>query len=146
MEKHMSAKVLLVDDEEDFVETLSKRLQVRGLKVTGANCGEDAVRIADEQQFDAIVLDLVMPGMDGLETLKIIKENHPDAEIIILSGQGTIKKSTEAMKLGAEDFLEKPVDLKELLEKIDEARDKRILILQKQAKEEIKDILRRKAW
>jgi DNA-binding NtrC family response regulator len=146
MEKQMSAKVLLVDDEVDFVETLSKRLQVRGLKVTGANRGEDAVRLADEQQFDAIVLDLVMPGMDGLETLKTIKENHPEAEIIILSGQGTIKKSTEAMKLGAEDFLEKPVDLKELLDKIDEARDKRILILQKQAKEEIQDILRRKAW
>jgi DNA-binding NtrC family response regulator len=78
--------------------------------------------------------------------MKQIKENHPDAEIIILSGQGTVKTSIEAMKLGAEDFLEKPVDLKELLSKIDEAKNKRILILQKQSKEEIKDILKRKAW
>lgn len=146
MEKHMNAKVLLVDDEEDFVNTLSQRLEVRGLKVTGAHRGEDAVKLADEQQFDAIVLDLAMPGMDGLETMKMIKENHPDAEIIILSGQGTVKTSIEAMKLGAEDFLEKPVDLKELLSKIDEAKNKRILILQKQSKEEIKDILKRKAW
>ena len=146
MEKHMKAKVLLVDDEEDFVNTLSQRLKVRGLKVTGAHRGEDAVKLADEQQFDAIVLDLAMPGMDGLETMKKIKENHPDAEIIILSGQGTVKTSIEAMKLGAEDFLEKPVDLKELLTKIDEAKNKRILILQKQSKEEIKDILKRKAW
>jgi DNA-binding NtrC family response regulator len=146
MEKYMNAKVLLVDDEEDFVETLSKRLEMRGLKVTGAHGGEKAVELVDEKQFDAIVLDLAMPGMDGLETLKVIKENHPDAEIIILSGKGTIKSSIEAMKLGAEDFLEKPVDLNELLHKIDEAKNKRILILQKQSKEEITDILKRKAW
>ena len=146
MEKHMKAKVLLVDDEEDFVNTLSQRLEVRGLKVTGVHRGEDAVKLTDEQQFDVIVLDLAMPGMDGLETMKMIKENHPDAEIIILSGQGTVKTSIEAMKLGAEDFLEKPVDLKELLAKIDEAKNKRILILQKQSKDEITDILKRKAW
>ncbi len=146
MEKHMKARVLLVDDEEDFVNTLSQRLEVRGLKVTGVHRGEDAVKLTDEQQFDVIVLDLAMPGMDGLETMKMIKENHPDAEIIILSGQGTVKTSIEAMKLGAEDFLEKPVDLKELLAKIDEAKNKRILILQKQSKDEITDILKRKAW
>jgi DNA-binding NtrC family response regulator len=146
MKKHMRARVLLVDDEEDFVDTLSKRLEIRGLKVTGAHGGEEAVQLVDEEQFDAIVLDLAMPGMDGLETLKAIKENHPDAEIIILSGKGTIKSSIEAMKLGAEDFLEKPVDFNELLHKIDEAKNKRILILQKQSKEEITDILKRKAW
>jgi DNA-binding NtrC family response regulator len=87
-----------------------------------------------------------MPGMDGLETLKQIKENHPEAEIIMLSGQGSIKKSTEAMKLGAEDFLEKPVDIQELLKKIAEAKGKRILILQEKSREEIENILRSKAW
>jgi DNA-binding NtrC family response regulator len=87
-----------------------------------------------------------MPGMDGLQTLKHIKENHPDAEIIMLSGQGTIKKSTEAMKLGAEDFLEKPVDIQELLKKISEAKDKRIMILQKRSREEIENILKSKSW
>lgn len=146
MEKKLHAKVLLVDDEEDFIKTLTQRLEMRGLKVTGATRGEEAVDIADKQNFDAIVIDLAMPGMDGLETLKRIKANHPDAEIIMLSGHGTVKTSIEAMKLGAEDFLEKPVDMQELLTKIDEMKHKRILILQKQSKEEIDNILKSKPW
>lgn len=146
MEKNLNAKVLLVDDEDDFLKTLTQRLEVRGLKVTGATRGEEAVDLVEKQEFDAIVIDLAMPGMDGLETLKRIKENHPEAEIIMLSGQGSIKKSTEAMKLGAEDFLEKPVDIQELLNKIAEAKGKRILILQEKSKEEIENILRSKPW
>ena len=146
MEKNLNAKVLLVDDEDDFLKTLTQRLEVRGLKVTGATRGEEAVDLVDKQEFDAIVIDLAMPGMDGLETLKQIKENHPEAEIIMLSGQGSIKKSTEAMKLGAEDFLEKPVDIQELLKKIAEAKGKRVLILQEKSREEIENILRSKAW
>jgi two-component system OmpR family response regulator len=146
MEKTLHAKVLLVDDEEDFIKTLSQRLEMRGLKVSAATCGEDAVSLAGKQSFDAIVVDLAMPGMDGLETLRLIKENNPDAEIIMLSGQGTVKASTQAMKLGAEDFLEKPVDIKELLEKIDELKNKRILVLQNQSMEEIEQILKTKAW
>lgn len=146
MEKNLNAKVLLVDDEDDFLKTLTQRLEVRGLKVTGATRGEEAVDLVDKQEFDAIVIDLAMPGMDGLETLKQIKENHPEAEIIMLSGQGSIKKSTEAMKLGAEDFLEKPVDIQELLKKIAEAKGKRVLILQEKSREEIEKILRSKAW
>ncbi|MGB3212799.1 MAG: response regulator [Desulforhopalus sp.] len=146
MEKNLQARVLLVDDEDDFLKTLTQRLEMRGLKVTGAHRGEEAVDLADKQDFDAIVIDLAMPGMDGLETLKQIKEHHPEAEIIMLSGHGTVKKSTEAMKLGAEDFLEKPVDIQELLKKIAEAKDKRILILQKQSKEEIENILKSKPW
>ncbi len=146
MEKKLKAKVLLVDDEEDFIKTLAQRLEMRGLKVTGATRGEEAVDLADKQNFDAIVIDLAMPGMDGLETLKRIKESHPDAEIIMLSGQGTVKSGIEAMKLGAEDFLEKPVDMQELLTKIDEMKAKRILVLQKQSMEEIEQILKTKAW
>lgn len=146
MNKDLKAKVLLVDDEKEFVENLSERLEIRGLKVTAATRGEDAVSLADNQSFDAIVLDLSMPGMDGLETLKKIRTKHPDAEILILTGHGSVKSSVEAMKLGAEDFLEKPVDMNELLEKISKARDKRILILQKQSKAEIQEILKSKAW
>jgi DNA-binding response OmpR family regulator len=146
MEKKLHAKVMLVDDEEDFIKTLAERLEMRGLKVTGATRGEEAVDLADKQNFDAIVIDLAMPGMDGLETLKRIKENHPDAEIIMLSGQGTVKKGIEAMKLGAEDFLEKPVDMKELLTKIDEMKTKRILVLEKRSMEEIENILKSKPW
>ena len=146
MEKKLYAKVMLVDDEEDFIKTLAERLEMRGLKVTGATRGEEAVDLADKQNFDAIVIDLAMPGMDGLETLKRIKENHPDAEIIMLSGQGTIKKGIEAMKLGAEDFLEKPVDMKALLSKIDAMKTKRILVLEKRSMEEIENILKSKPW
>jgi len=146
MEKTLHAKVLLVDDEEEFIKTLAQRLEMRGLKVTGVTRGEDAVGLADRQSFDAIVIDLAMPGMDGLETLKRIKESHPEAEIIMLSGQGTVKSGIEAMKLGAEDFLEKPVDMQELLTKIDEMKSKRILILEKQSMEEIDNILKSKPW
>ncbi len=146
MEKKLHAKVLLVDDEEEFIKTLAHRLELRGLKVTGATRGQEAVELTDKQNFDAIVIDLAMPGMDGLETLKKIKENHPDAEIIMLSGQGTVRASIEAMKLGAEDFLEKPVDMHELLEKIDEMKTKRILVLEKQSMEEIEEILKSKPW
>ncbi|MCP4340696.1 MAG: response regulator [Desulfobulbaceae bacterium] len=146
MEKKLHAKVLLVDDEEEFLKTLTRRLELRGLKVTGATRGAEAVLLADKQNFDAIVIDLAMPGMDGLETLKRIKKSHPDAEIIMLSGQGTVKTSIEAMKLGAEDFLEKPVDMQELLTKIDEMKNKRILVLEKQSMEEIEQILKSKAW
>ena len=146
MEKKLEAKVLLVDDEEEFIKTLSQRLEMRGLKVTGATRGEEAVNLVDKQNYDAIVIDLAMPGMDGLETLKRIKQNHPDAEIIMLSGQGTVKSGIEAMKLGAEDFLEKPVDMKELLEKIGEMKTKRILVLEKRSMEEIDNILKTKSW
>lgn len=146
MEKELNARVLLVDDEVDFIEGLSQRLEVRGLKVTTATGGEEAVRIVDRQEFDAIILDLAMPGMDGLETLKRIRAHHPDAEIIMLTGHGSIKSGIEAIKLGAEDFLEKPVDIKSLLQKISEAKAKRVLILQKQSLAEIEHILKSKAW
>lgn len=146
MENKLHAQVLLVDDEEEFLKTLSQRLEMRGLKVTGATRGEEAVDLADKQTFDAIVIDLAMPGMDGLETLKRIKESHPEAEIIMLSGQGTVKTSIEAMKLGAEDFLEKPVDMQELLKKIKEMKSKRVLVLQKQSMDEVERILKSKSW
>jgi len=146
MKEKINAKILLVDDEDEFVNALAQRLEVRGLKVTGATRGEDAVEMIGNQIFDIIVLDLAMPGMDGLETLKKIKEKDPDTEIVMLSGQGNIKSGVAAMKLGAEDFLEKPVDLNELLKRIEVAKEKRILVLQKKAKKEISEILHRKSW
>lgn len=146
MENELKAKVLLVDDEEDFVKSLSERLSLRGLTVKSATQGPEAIRLTDNEQFDAIILDLSMPGMDGLETLRRIRANHPDAEIIMLTGHGSVKSSVEAMKLGAEDYLEKPVEMGELLQKIHEARDKHVLILQRQTMEEIEEILKAKAW
>ncbi|CAG36220.1 response regulator [Desulfotalea psychrophila] len=146
MAETIKARVLLVDDEKDFIETLSNRLQIRGLTVSTSTCGQDALKLIEKEKFDVVVLDLTMPGMDGLETLKKLKETAPDTEIIMLSGHGTIQASTEAIKLGAEDFLEKPLDLPKLLEKISEAKDKRILISQEKATEAIKEILKNRAW
>jgi len=142
----IEASVLLVDDEEQFLDVLSQRLEARGLKVDAVTSGEDAVRQVEDKNFDAIVIDLAMPGIDGIETLKRIKEKRPDLEIIMLTGHATVKSGIEAMKLGAEDFLEKPVDLNELLERIGEAKNKRMLIVEKDRQEEVKKILKSKTW
>jgi DNA-binding NtrC family response regulator len=146
MTEKLKAKVLLVDDEEDFLSALAERLETRGLKVTTAVSGEQALAKLEEEWFDLIVLDLAMPGMGGLEALKRIKVKQPEAEIIILSGQGSIKTSIEAMKLGAEDFMEKPVDMSTLLDKISDAKDKRFLVLEKKSAKEIEKILKSKGW
>ena len=146
MAEIIKAKVLLVDDEELFMTTLAKRLEVRGMQVSTVTRGKDAVAIVDSQAFDLVVLDLSMPGIDGLETLKRIKARQPDAEIIILTGEGSIRTGIEAMKAGAEDFLQKPVDIVELVNKISEAKDKRMHILEKKSVQEIEQILQTKAW
>ncbi|MFZ5769874.1 MAG: response regulator [Thermodesulfobacteriota bacterium] len=146
MEEKLQAKVLLVDDEEEFCNMLSERLETRGLKVNAVLSGEDAVKRVEDQNFDAIILDLAMPGIDGLETLRRIKEKRPDLEILMLTGHGTVKSGIEAMKLGAEDFLEKPVDMKVLLEKISEAKHKHMLILEKKSREEVENIIKSKSW
>jgi DNA-binding NtrC family response regulator len=145
MEK-IEGKVLLVDDEEQFLDALSQRLEARGLKVDAVTSGEDALNQVEGRNFDAIIVDLAMPGIDGIETLKRIKEKRPDLEIIILTGHATVKSGIEAMKLGADDFLEKPVDLNELLEKIGEAKNKRMLVVEKGRQEEVKKILKSKTW
>lgn len=146
MEQEMEAKVLLVDDEQDFLETLSSRLEMRGLKVSAVTSGEQAVAEAKEQDYDAIVVDLAMPGIDGLETLKRIKADNPNAEIIMLTGQASIQSGVEAMKLGAGDFLQKPVELSELMNKIGEAKHKKMLVLQKESQEELRKIIKSKSW
>lgn len=146
MENEMEAKVLLVDDEEDFLETLSSRLKMRGLKVSAVTSGEQAVSEAKEQEYDAIIVDLSMPGLDGLETLKRIKADNPNAEIIMLTGHGSIQSGIEAMKLGAGDFLQKPVELSELMTKIGEAKNKKMLVLQKQSQEELRKIVTSRSW
>lgn len=146
MQQGVNAKVLLVDDEEEYVQALGTRLTTRGMKVSTATSGQQAVDMVESQMFDLIILDLAMPGMDGLETLKRIKGKQPDAEIIMLSGQGTVKTSIEAMKLGAGDFLEKPVDIQELTAKINKAQDRRLSLLESKSIQEIEKILQSKGW
>ncbi len=146
MEASLKTKVLLVDDEEEFIATLGQRLEARNLKVTTTTTGARAIELIDCQDFDVIILDLAMPGMDGLEVLNRVKSEHPDAEIIMLTGHATIESGIEAMKQGAEDFLEKPVDIQKLLGRIEDAKKKRVLLLQEKSKAEIEKILRSKAW
>jgi len=142
----MSEKVLLVDDEVDFLETLSERMRVRDMDVTTSASPLDAIKKVQEKDYDAIIMDLKMPQMDGLQLLKVLKEKNPDLQIILLTGHATVEKGIEAMKLGATDFLEKPVDLNVLTEKIHKAQAKKMIIVKKHTEEKIKKILKVKGW
>lgn len=142
----MTEKVLLVDDEAEFVETLAERMGTRGMNVTATVSPKDALDIVSNETFDAVVLDLQMPEMDGLEVLKILKEKHPDIQIILLTGHATVQKGIEAMKLGAMDLIEKPADIATLTEKIKKAQAKKMILVEKKTEEKIKDIISRKAW
>jgi len=146
MADKLYASVLLVDDEEQFLQVLSERLTNRGLRVSSVTSGEEAVALVENKNFDAVVVDLAMPGIDGIETTKKIKEKKPNLEIIILTGHATVKAGIEAMKLGAEDFLEKPVDLNVLLERIREAKQKRMRLQEKKSQNEMDQILKTKSW
>lgn len=121
-------KVLLVDDEVDFIQTLSKRLEMRSLKTVTAFSGEEAVSFAQEKMPDVIVLDLRMQGMDGMEVLRWTRLAHPDTQVIMLTAHGTDKDKEEAEKLGAFDFLNKPVEIEVLLDKIQAAYKKKLEI------------------
>ena len=114
-------RVLLVDDEEEFVSALSERLELRGIEVDSALNGEDALAIMVEKTFEVVILDVMMPGLGGLEVLKQIKSAYPNTQVILLTGHGATKEGIEGMRLGAFDYLIKPVDLEEMLEKMKEA-------------------------
>ena len=118
---HKDIHILLVDDEVAFANTLAQRLQLRGLKVGIAYDGEQALSKLKESALDVIVLDLRMPGMDGMEVLKEIKKGHPDVQVIILTGHGTERDAEMAKTLGGFDFLNKPVEIDTLVQKIKSA-------------------------
>jgi DNA-binding NtrC family response regulator len=118
--------IMLVDDEVSFVKTLAKRLDKRNLETLLAFSGEECLEtLKTHQNLDVIVLDVKMPGMDGLETLKIIKKEFPLIEVIMLTGHATIESGIDGMKLGAFDFLTKPCDIEALVGKLEEATEKR---------------------
>ena len=114
-------KLLLVDDEDRFRSTLSKRLAEKGVVAETAANGVEALKVVKSKPVDVIVLDIKMPEMDGIETLRHIKKMNPDIEIILLTGHANIESAVEGMRLGAYDYLMKPCDLEQLLEKITEA-------------------------
>lgn len=122
-----TARVLLVDDEAPFIDTLSKRLVKRGLTVSTANSGPEALEIIGRgEPLDVIVLDVKMPGMDGIETLKAIKNMNPLLEVIMLTGHATVGSAIDGMKQGALDYLMKPCDLELLMTKVQEAKMKKL--------------------
>ena len=149
------AKVLLVDDEREFVAILTQRLTKRNYSVAFTHSGEDALaQIEEDKDIEVVLLDVKMPGLDGIETLKLIRKKRPLVEVIMLTGHSTLDSAINAIKLGAGDFLLKPVAIEQLVSKIEEAagrkrhRDKLILevhmrpyITQREREEQIAKIM-----
>ena len=120
-------RVLIVDDEPDFLETIVKRLEKRRMDATGVGSGEDALRAIETESFDVAILDIRMQGMDGLETLKEIKRRSPLTEAIMLTGHASVESGMQGMRLGAFDYMIKPADIEELVEKVNQAGERRKL-------------------
>ena len=120
-------RVLLVDDEEEFVSALSERLMLRGIEVESALNGEEALAWLVVKEFEVVFLDVMMPGLGGLEVLRQIKSTHPDTQVILLTGHGSTREGIEGMRLGAFDYLTKPADEDRLLEVLNNAMEHSVL-------------------
>jgi DNA-binding NtrC family response regulator len=118
----MSAKVLLVDDEKDFLDIMAERMGARGMDVSTACSAEDALKMVQAEFYDAVIIDFLMPEMDGFSALKLFKESQPDLSVILLTANVMEEKRLEAIKLGALDVIEKPADLNLLTQKIEDAK------------------------
>lgn len=134
---------MIVDDEKDFVSVLSKRLEAMGEKVSHAYNGRDCLDYLQNNDMDVVILDILMPEMDGIETLKEIKNRFPIVEVILLTGHGSAETAVEGMKLGAFDYLLKPTDFEDLTEKLDAARKQKDEHQERIRKAEEKLLLRR---
>jgi DNA-binding NtrC family response regulator len=121
----VSPLVLLVDDEVSFVETMTKRLSKRQLMILPAYSGRQALEKLEKNSVDVVILDVKMPGMDGIETLREIKKIYPLVEVIMLTGHATIETAVEGMRLGAFDYLMKPCEIDELVAKVNDAKEKK---------------------
>jgi len=139
-------KILVIDDESVIRESMTAYLEDSGFLVCQASDGREGLAVFRREHPDLVMVDLRMPGIDGLEALKILKEKKPELQVILLTGHATVEKGIEAMKLGAMDFLEKPADLSQLTEKIKKAQAKKMLIVEKQNEDKIKKILEEKGW
>jgi two-component system OmpR family response regulator len=120
-------KVLIVDDEQDFLETIVKRLKARGIDVSGAESGYQALELIENSNFDVVILDVKMPGLDGIETLREMKKKKPLVEVIMLTGHASVESGIQGMQLGAFDYVMKPVALDELLEKMRQAYERKLI-------------------
>lgn len=122
----MTEKVLIVDDEKDFLEIIAERLSMRGMDVSTANSADDALRLVEEEPYDVVIMDFMMPAVDGFKALKLLKQKQPEIQIILLTGNVPEQKHIEAKRLGALDVIEKPPDLKALIQKIKKAKKIRL--------------------
>jgi len=135
------SKILLVDDEVVFTTNMGKLLTNRGYRVTAANSGDAAIQALEKESFDVVVLDLKMPGMDGLTTLKEIKKLGLFTETLILTGHGSIDTALEAIKLGAYDYLTKPCEIDDLVGKLEGAWQKKDGAEKKEMKEKMQKVV-----
>ena len=120
-------RLLLVDDEEDFRATLAARLKRRNLDISDVASGEDALELLKQKSFDVAIVDIKMPGMDGIETLRHIKKIDPLMEVILLTGHASIEAGIEGIKSGAYDYVIKPCNINDLLDKIEDAHRRRFI-------------------
>jgi len=118
----MSAKVLIVDDEKDFLDIMVERMEARGMEVSTATSAEDALKMVLKESYDAVIMDFLMPELDGFKALKLFKETRPEVQIILLTANVPEEKCIEARKLGAMDVIEKPADMNLLTQKIKKAK------------------------
>ena len=139
--------IMLVDDEVPFVEAMAKRLEKRNLEVKTAFSGQEALEsLAEYQNTDVVILDVKMPGMDGIETLKKIKASFPLAEVVMLTAHATVESAIEGMKLGAFDYLMKPCDMEQLMNKIEEATKKKRNHEEKIREAKVRETLTKRGW
>ncbi len=139
-------RVLLVDDEVSFLEALAERLRMRGLEVVCTKSGREALTEVETQVFDAVVLDLAMPGLDGIETLRRLRQLQPELQVMILSGRATVQSAVEATRLGATDIFEKPTEIDTLVQRIRSARAARLAREAETTQQHIDEIMRSKGW
>ena len=118
----MKTRVLLVDDERDFLDIMAERIRARGIVVSTATSAEEAAKIVEMDSYDIVIMDFMMPPMDGFTALKLLKDIQPEIQVILLTGDATADKCSEALKLGALDVIEKPPDLNLLIQKIKDAK------------------------
>ena len=139
--------VMLVDDEVPFVETMTKRLAKRELNVIAAFSGQEALEILDKQhKVDVVILDVKMPGMDGIETLRKIKSAYPLIEVVMLTAHATVESAIEGMKFGAFDYLMKPCDMDQLIGKVNEAARKKQGHEEKIKEARVKEIISKRGY
>jgi DNA-binding response OmpR family regulator len=138
--------VLLVDDEKDFVDVLAERLESRDFAVTTAYDGDEAVAMIQEKEIDVVVLDVLMPGKDGVATLRELKQLKPIVEVIMLTGHATVESAVEGLKIGAYDYLMKPTETKDLVEKIVKAYKRKADQEARIQQAEIERIMLRRGW